>query len=90
MDKLDLCSKKIFKEKLVTWVTRRKNHLEGALLIEKIKSKSEITFKTLPKDDRTRRRHDITEARKLDWEPETDFANGLEKTFERFGGELEE
>lgn len=52
-------------------------------------SNSEIIFQPLPKDDPTRRKPDITKAKKfLDWEPKIDFTNGLKKTIEWFSGEL--
>jgi nucleoside-diphosphate-sugar epimerase len=61
----------------------------AALIKEMTNSNSEITFKPLPKDDPTRRKPDITKARKLlDWEPKIDFARGLKETIEWFKGEL--
>jgi nucleoside-diphosphate-sugar epimerase len=64
--------------------------LDFAALIKKMtNSNSEITFKPLPKDDPTRRKPDISKAKKLlGWEPKTDFTNGLEKTIEWFRGEI--
>jgi nucleoside-diphosphate-sugar epimerase len=61
----------------------------AALIKEMTNSNSEITFKPLPKDDPTRRKPDITKARKLlGWEPKIDFAKGLKETIEWFKGEL--
>jgi dTDP-glucose 4,6-dehydratase len=49
------------------------------------KSKSEIVFKPLPKDDPTRRRPDITRARTiLGWEPKVHRHEGLQRTIEDF------
>jgi len=64
--------------------------LDVAGLIKNMtKSNSEIIFEPLPKEDPTRRKPDITKARKLlDWKPETDFTNGLKKTIEWFRGEF--
>ena len=60
------------------------------LIKEMTKSSSEIVFKPLPEDDPTRRKPDITKARKLlDWEPKTGFTTGLKKTIEWFKEELE-
>ena len=48
-------------------------------------STSKIIFKSLPQDDPLQRRPDITLAReKLQWEPEIDVENGLNKTIEYF------
>jgi len=53
------------------------------------KSKSEIIFKPLPEDDPTKRKPDITKAKKLlNWEPKVDFVDGLKETIEWFKGEL--
>jgi dTDP-glucose 4,6-dehydratase len=50
-------------------------------------SKSEIVFEPLPQDDPTRRRPDITKARKLlGWEPEVSLREGLGKSLEYFRG----
>jgi nucleoside-diphosphate-sugar epimerase len=52
------------------------------------KSKSEIVFKELPKDDPVKRRPDITKARKrLGWSPEVGLEEGLKKTIGGFGQE---
>lgn len=41
----------------------------------------EVLYKTLPKDDPTKRKPDITKAKALlDWEPKVDLKEGLEKT----------
>ncbi len=49
------------------------------------KSKSELVYKPLPKDDPTRRRPDITRARTiLGWEPKVHRHEGLQRTIEDF------
>ncbi|MEK6835090.1 MAG: UDP-glucuronic acid decarboxylase family protein [Nanoarchaeota archaeon] len=49
------------------------------------KSSSEFVFKELPKDDPTKRRPDISKARKLlDWKPEININDGLIKTINWF------
>jgi UDP-glucuronate decarboxylase len=60
--------------------------LELAEKIIKItKSKSKITYKTLPKDDPVRRCPDISLAKnKLDWEPKISLDQGLKLTVEYF------
>jgi dTDP-glucose 4,6-dehydratase len=48
-------------------------------------SKSEIVFEPLPQDDPTRRKPDITKAKKLlGWEPKVALREGLEKSLEYF------
>ena len=48
-------------------------------------SKSKIIYKPLPKDDPTRRKPDITKAKKiLKWEPKVEFEEGLKKTIEYY------
>jgi len=48
-------------------------------------SKSELRFEPLPEDDPTRRRPDITKARKLlGWEPKVELRQGLERSLEFF------
>ena len=48
-------------------------------------SKSEIVFEPLPQDDPTRRRPDISKAKKLlGWEPKVPLREGLEKSVEYF------
>jgi UDP-glucuronate decarboxylase len=48
-------------------------------------SKSEIVHKPLPEDDPIQRRPDIALAKqKLDWEPQVDLTEGLEKTVDYF------
>jgi UDP-glucuronate decarboxylase len=50
-------------------------------------SKSKITFDTLPQDDPTQRKPDITLAKKeLRWEPKVSVDDGLKKTIEYFEG----
>jgi len=60
--------------------------LEVADIIKKMTdSKSEIIFKPLPIDDPTRRRPDISQARRLlGWEPKIPLEEGLKKTIEWF------
>jgi UDP-glucuronate decarboxylase len=49
------------------------------------KSTSEIVFKELPEDDPTRRKPDISKAKKLlDWKPEVKLEEGLKRTIEWF------
>jgi UDP-glucuronate decarboxylase len=55
------------------------------LVIEITGSKSKVVEKPLPVDDPTRRRPDITLAKKyLDWEPKVKLREGLTKTIEWF------
>lgn len=50
-------------------------------------SRSKIVFKPLPADDPKQRQPDITLAgEKLGWRPETDVAEGLQKTIDYFSG----
>ncbi len=52
-------------------------------------SKSKIVYKPLPKDDPTRRRPDISLAKKaLNWEPKTPLEEGLRATIIYFEKEL--
>jgi UDP-glucuronate decarboxylase len=52
-------------------------------------SKAEIVHKPIPLDDPTRRRPDITRARReLGWEPKVTVREGLEKTIAYFTKEL--
>lgn len=54
-------------------------------IIKLTNSKSKIIFKPLPPDDPKRRMPDITLAKKvLNWQPYTDFEEGLIKTIEYF------
>lgn len=54
-------------------------------ILNKIKSKSEIEYHSLPSDDPTRRRPDISLAKKeLNWEPEILLSEGLDKTIEYY------
>jgi UDP-glucuronate decarboxylase len=54
-------------------------------IIELSHSKSEILFRSLPKDDPVRRRPDISLAKSLlGWEPKVDVAAGLKKTIDWF------
>ena len=59
---------------------------ETALLIKKMtKSKSNITFKKLPKDDPIKRRPDLRLKKKyLKWEPQVNLKKGLESTIKYF------
>jgi UDP-glucuronate decarboxylase len=55
------------------------------LVIELTESKSKVVHRPLPQDDPTRRRPDITLARKhLGWEPKVALPEGLKKTIEWF------
>ncbi|MBT3250161.1 MAG: SDR family oxidoreductase [Candidatus Pacebacteria bacterium] len=46
-----------------------------------VSSKSEVVFKDLPGDDPTRRKPDISKAKRiLDWKPKVSFKEGLKKT----------
>ena len=52
-------------------------------------STSKIIYKALPKDDPTRRRPDISLAKKfLQWEPKTPLEDGLKTTIAFFEEEL--
>ncbi|MDZ4743668.1 MAG: UDP-glucuronic acid decarboxylase family protein [Verrucomicrobiota bacterium] len=64
--------------------------LEFAELIKKItNSKSEIIFKSLPKDDPKQRRPDITRAKELlGWTPKITVEEGLRKTIKYFEGKI--
>jgi dTDP-glucose 4,6-dehydratase len=54
-------------------------------VIEKTGSASRIAYRDLPKDDPTRRRPDITRAKKeLGWEPVVSFEEGIARTVEYF------
>jgi UDP-glucuronate decarboxylase len=53
-------------------------------------SNSEIVYRTLPKDDPTRRKPDISLAKKtLKWQPKTPLKEGLKATITYFEEELE-
>lgn len=59
------------------------------LVIEITGSKSEIVYESLPVDDPTQRRPDITLAReRLGWEPSTTIEEGLRRTAEWMRGRL--
>jgi len=62
---------------------------EAAFLIkELIGSKSKIVYKKLPEDDPTRRRPDITKAKKiLNWQPKINLKQGLIETINWFKNE---
>ena len=54
-------------------------------VLEVTGSNSQLSFKSLPQDDPTRRRPDITRARTLlDWEPRIKLREGLEKSLDFF------
>jgi UDP-glucuronate decarboxylase len=54
-------------------------------VIELTGSKSKLVFEPLPHDDPVQRRPDITFARQaLDWEPQVNLRDGLERTIEYF------
>jgi len=55
------------------------------MVIKQTNSKSKLAYKKLPKDDPSRRRPNISKAKKLlSWEPTVDLANGLQKTIQYF------
>ena len=55
------------------------------IVLEVTGSSSEIVYEPLPVDDPTRRRPDITLARRiLGWEPTTELAEGIARTAEYF------
>jgi nucleoside-diphosphate-sugar epimerase len=59
------------------------------VVLETAGSKSTMTFHSLPVDDPTRRRPDISKAgRLLDWQPTTDLRTGIEKTIAYFRDHL--
>jgi len=59
------------------------------LIINLTKSQSKIVFQSLPPDDPTQRRPDITLAgKKLSWKPKIDIATGLATTIEYFRNAL--
>jgi nucleoside-diphosphate-sugar epimerase len=61
----------------------------GELIKKLTESKSKIIFKPLPEDDPTRRKPDITKAKKLlNWEAKTGLNEGLKKTIQWFKKEL--
>ena len=65
------------------------NEMKIIDVAEKVKgmtgSKSDVVFRSLPKDDPVRRKPDIKKAKgKLGWEPKTGFEDGLRKTIEWF------
>lgn len=59
------------------------------LVISKIKTRSKIVYKDLPKDDPTQRKPDISLAnKKLQWEPSVKLEDGLEQTIAYFKKEI--
>ena len=55
------------------------------LILEKIETKSKLTFSDLPKDDPIKRKPDISKAKaELNWQPKTPFTNGVDKTINYF------
>ena len=55
------------------------------LVIQKLNSKSKISFKPLPQDDPKQRRPDIHKAKELlDWSPKIDLSEGLDRTIDYF------
>jgi len=62
------------------------NLLELVKIFEELSGQNlEKQFSELPADDPTRRRPDITKARRLlNWEPQVDLLTGLQKTYEYF------
>jgi len=94
-DMVDALIKLMLKDNLSGEVVNLGNQEErtiisvAELIKQMTESRSEIIFKPLPEDDPTRRKPDIMKAKKiLDWEPKTDFIDGLKKTIEWFRGEL--
>jgi UDP-glucuronate decarboxylase len=58
-------------------------------IIQKINSKSQIIFQSIPSDDPRRREPDIAKAKNiLGWEPKISRSLGLDKTIEYFKKEL--
>jgi nucleoside-diphosphate-sugar epimerase len=52
-------------------------------------SRSDLRFEPLPKDDPTRRRPDISKAKRLlGWEPKVNIESGLQKTLAWFANEI--
>ena len=64
--------------------------LELAKKIKKLtKSESKIIFEPIPEDDPSRRKPDISKAKKiLDWKPRVKFNDGLAKTIAYFEKQL--
>ena len=55
------------------------------IIIKKINPSLSINFKELPADDPRRRNPNIEKAKKLlNWEPEIDLSEGLDKTIDYF------
>ena len=55
------------------------------LVIQKLNSKSKISFEPLPQEDPKQRRPDIQKANKmLDWSPKIDLSMGLDRTIDYF------
>lgn len=55
------------------------------IIVKKTSSKSKIIYMELPKDDPTKRKPDITKAKKyLHWSPTIELNQGLDKTIEYF------
>jgi dTDP-glucose 4,6-dehydratase len=58
-------------------------------VLEVTGSKSELRFESLPQDDPTRRKPDISKAKRvLDWEPKISLREGLRLSMDYFRGEL--
>ena len=58
-------------------------------VLEKIQSSSEIVEEPLPADDPTQRKPDISLAKKvLDWHPEVELSEGLDRTIPYFAERL--
>jgi UDP-glucuronate decarboxylase len=54
-------------------------------IMKKLGSKKDIIFEPLPSDDPTKRKPDITLAKKeLNWNPKVSLDEGLDKTIEYF------
>ena len=60
-------------------------HELAEVVLKLTKSKSKIIYKPLPKDDPTKRKPDISKAKKiLDWRPEVGIEEGLLRTIEYY------
>jgi len=57
----------------------------AAKIVTRTRSQSKIVYQELPQDDPTRRKPDISEAKKkIDWAPTVDLDEGLDRTIEYF------
>lgn len=59
------------------------------LIIEKTASQSKIVFRELPQDDPKQRKPDISKAKELlEWSPDIEISEGLDKTIKYFSSKL--